>query len=293
MINPIKINNQHSLNLEDLNLLPTNPNWAINWNQLYKISEEEAHNLAENFMTNKIEYYKKNRDFPASNNTSLLSPYLHFGIISPKQIYFKSMAFADNEGSDHFLSEIGWREFSYHLLYHFPELPHKNFKSKFDNFPWENNQQDLEKWQTGTTGLPLIDAGMRQLQQTGWMHNRVRMVVASFLTKNLLIDWKIGQEWFWDYLVDADLAANSASWQWVFGSGSDAAPYFRIFNPIIQSQKFDPKGDYIKRWIPELSNLTSKEIHQPNPSTKYPKPVIDLKFSRNRALEIYKNLKHC
>jgi deoxyribodipyrimidine photo-lyase len=245
--NLIKVKEQEGLKLEDLNLLPKSPNWAKNWGNLYPASEESAHDLAEDFMKNSMANYKEGRDFPATNNTSFLSPYLHFGLISPKQIYFKSIFFTENSGLNHFLSEIGWREFSYHLLYHFPALPSKNFKSKFDNFTWKNNQEDLKKWQKGMTGFPLIDAGMRQLWQTGWMHNRVRMVVASFLIKNLLIDWRIGQEWFWDCLVDADLASNSASWQWVAGSGADAAPYFRIFNPITQSQRFDPKGEYIRK----------------------------------------------
>jgi len=289
-LNLIKITSKESLELEDLNLLPKNPNWAKNWDNLYKVNEENAHRLAEDFMNNRMVNYKIGRDFPASNNTSFLSPYLHFGLISPKQIYFKSMIFANSLGLNHFLSEIGWREFSYHLLYHFPELPSKNFKSKFDNFAWENNKEDLEKWQKGMTGFPLIDAGMRQLWQTGWMHNRVRMVVASFLTKNLLIDWRIGQEWFWDCLVDADLAANSASWQWVAGSGADAAPYFRIFNPVTQSQKFDADGEYIRKWVPEISNLSDKEIHFPSKRNNYPEAMIDLSFSRNRALAIYRNI---
>jgi deoxyribodipyrimidine photo-lyase len=241
-------------------------------------------------MKNRMTNYKEGRDFPATNNTSFLSPYLHFGLISPKQIYFKSLPFVGNSGSAHFLSEIGWREFSYHLLYHFPQLPTNNFKSKFDGFEWDNNKEDLEKWQKGMTGFPLIDAGMRQLYQTGWMHNRVRMVVASFLTKNLLIDWRIGKEWFDDCLVDADLAANSASWQWVAGSGADAAPYFRIFNPITQSEKFDSKGAYIRKWVPELADFSDKEIHCPKDRSKYPEAMIDLKFSRNRALAIYRNV---
>lgn len=282
--------NEFLIRLNNLNLVPKNPNWANNWNQLYKISEENAHDLAEDFIKNKMINYKIGRDFPASDNTSRLSSYLHFGLISSKQLYHKLIIFAGNTGLDHFLSEIGWREFSYHLLYHFAELPSNNFKSKFDNFAWENNQDHLEKWQKGMTGFPLIDAGMRQLWQTGWMHNRVRMVVASFLIKNLLIDWRIGASWFWDCLIDADLAANSASWQWVAGSGVDASPYFRIFNPITQSQKFDPTGEYIRRWVPEISDLSDKEIHQPLKRENYPEEMIDLKFSRNRALMLYKKL---
>ena len=284
----VTLEKDEECDLETLNLEPKNPNWANNWPNLYQITEENAHDLAESFMKNRMLDYKTGRDFPATKNTSFLSPYLHFGLISPKQIYFKASIFSGNAGLDHFLSEIGWREFSYHLLYHFPELPTKNFKSRFDNFTWDNNPENLKKWQTGQTGFPLIDAGMRQLYQTGWMHNRVRMVVASFLIKNLLIDWRIGQAWFWDCLVDADLAANSASWQWVAGSGADASPYFRIFNPVTQSQKFDPQGEYIRKWVPEIAHLTNKEIHFPTNTKQYPKPMVDLKSSRNKALEIYK-----
>jgi len=289
-LNILKINKPDSLELDDLNLIPKNPNWAKDWDKLHKVGEIEAHNLADDFMKNKMHSYKEGRDFPAINKTSLLSPYLHFGLISPKQIYFKSIGFFDNPGVNHFLSEIGWREFSYYLLYHFPELPNKNFKNKFDNFTWDNNKINLKKWQKGQTGFPLIDAGMRQLWQTGLMHNRVRMVVASFLIKNLLIDWRIGQDWFWDCLIDADLAANSASWQWVAGSGADASPYFRIFNPITQSEKFDPQGEYIRKWVPEIAHLSDKEIHCPKNRNGYFEAMIDLKFSRNKALSFYKTL---
>ena len=286
----ISLDKKEMSDLESLKLLPKNPDWAKSWQDLYKISEENAHKIAEEFMENKMLNYKTGRDFPATNNTSSLSPYLHFGLISPKQIYIKSLPFYNNAGLGSFLSEIGWREFAYYLLYHFPELPNKNFKPKFDSFVWDNNKENLKKWQKGQTGFPLIDAGMRQLYQTGWMHNRVRMVVASFLIKNLLIDWRIGQEWFWDCLVDADLAANCASWQWVAGSGADAAPYFRIFNPLTQSEKFDPKGEYIRKWVPEIAHLSAKEIHCPIKRDKYPAAMIDLKLSRQRALENYKKL---
>ena len=286
----VELKNNESLNLEELNLLPKNPNWAKDWDSLYRVSEDQAHNIAQNFIANKITNYKQARDFPAQDDTSKLSAYLHFGLISPKQIYYKTIFLEASEGLKHFLSELGWREFSYHLLYNFPTLNNDNFKAKFDNFPWQNNSQDIKKWQEGKTGFPIIDAGMRQLYKTGWMHNRVRMIVASFLTKNLLVDWRIGAKWFWDCLVDADLAANSASWQWVAGSGADAAPYFRIFNPITQSQKFDPNGAYIRKWVPEIANLSDQEIHFPNNRNSYFKPMVDLSFSRNRALQIYKEL---
>ena len=289
-LNIINITATESLTLDKLSLLPTKPNWAENWTKLYEVSEAKAHDLALEFMKSKMTEYKDARNFPAQKNTSFLSPYLHLGLISPKQLYFKAMAFESSKGQEHFLSEIGWREFSYHLLYNFPELPNKNFKNNFDNFPYKNNQEELKKWQKGLTGFPIIDAGMRQLWHTGWMHNRIRMVVASFLTKNLLIDWRIGQAWFWDCLIDADLASNSASWQWVSGSGADAAPYFRIFNPLMQSQKFDPQGEYIRKWVPEIAHLSDKEIHFPSNRDRYPAAMIDLNFSRNRALELYKNL---
>ncbi|MDB2550796.1 DNA photolyase family protein [Rickettsiales bacterium] len=290
-LNLITLNKEENFNLEQLNLLPKNPNWAKNWHQIYKISEESAHDMADDFVKNRAQIYKKSRDFPAQNNTSFLSPYLHYGLISPKHLYYKIIPYFNNEDAKCFLSEVGWREFSYHLLYHFPDLPNKNFKAKFDNFPWQNNKDYIKKWQKGQTGFPIIDAGMRELWQTGRMHNRVRMIVASFLTKNLLIDWRIGQEWFWDCLIDADLAANSASWQWVAGSGADAAPYFRIFNPILQSEKFDPKGEYIKKYLPELNDLSNKEIHQPKDRSKYFPEMIDLKESRNKALLLYSGIK--
>lgn len=287
-LNLIKLEKNDDFVLEKLNLLPKNPNWAKNWHQIYKISEESAHDMADEFVQNRAQIYKKSRDFPAQNNTSFLSPFLHYGLISPKHLYYKIIPYFNNEDAKCFLSEVGWREFSYHLLYHFPDLPNKNFKAKFDNFPWKSNENNLKKWQKGQTGFPIIDAGMRELWQTGRMHNRVRMIAASFLTKNLLIDWRIGQKWFADCLIDADLAANSASWQWVAGSGADAAPYFRIFNPIAQSQKFDPEGEYIKKYLPKLKDLSITEIHQPKDRSNYFPEIVDLKISRQEALTLYK-----
>lgn len=291
----IDISHEQSLALENLNLLPTKPNWAASWDKIYHVSEEAVHDQADAFIQNKVANYHEHRNHPYMVGTSILSPFLHFGMISAKQLCFKlfpyMVGFEKNDGADQFLTEIGWREFSHHLLYHFPDLDKQNFKNKFDPFPWENDAADLTKWQKGQTGFPIIDAGMRQLWQTGWMHNRVRMIVASFLTKNLLIDWRIGQAWFWDCLVDADLAANSASWQWVAGSGADAAPYFRIFNPITQGQRFDPDAQYIKQWVPELAQLDAKEIHDEKGVKGYHPQMISLGFSRNRALAFYKNLK--
>jgi deoxyribodipyrimidine photo-lyase len=194
-----------------------------------------------------------------------------------------------------FLSELGWREFSHHLLYHFPSLPERNFRPMFDAFPWDDNERAFKAWTQGRTGYPIVDAGMRELWATGYMHNRVRMVAASFLIKHLLIPWQRGQAWFWDTLVDADLANNAASWQWVAGSGADAAPYFRIFNPVIQGEKFDPDGAYVRRWVPELKNCEPRLIHRPWQSSNfaalaYQKPIVDHDRARIRALAAYKSI---
>ena len=196
---------------------------------------------------------------------------------------------------DNFLSELGWREFSHYLLRHWPALPERNLQTKFDRFPWATDGGHLAAWQRGQTGYPIVDAGMRELWQTGYMHNRVRMIVGSFLVKNLLIDWRLGQAWFWDTLVDADLANNSASWQWVAGCGADAAPYFRIFNPVTQGQKFDPEGVYVRRFVPELAALANEAIHSPwtaparqRRAVAYPEPIVDLRRSRERALAAFR-----
>lgn len=296
----------NSWDIEALNLLPA-IKWYSSMDQHWKIGEEEAQNLLNTFLENGLQNYKEGRNFPGKNYTSRLSPYLHFGEISPNQIWYKveAQTFINScsiNDVEHFLRELCWREFSYSMLYYFPELASKNFQSKFDQFPWHFDKKLLEAWQKGQTGYPIVDAGMRELWQTGYMHNRIRMIVGSFLTKNLLQDWRCGAEWFWDCLVDADLANNSASWQWVAGTGADAAPYFRIFNPVIQGEKFDPDGIYTKHFIPELKSLPIKYLFNPWNTPEqvlresniilgqtYPKPIIDLDFSRKRALEIYKN----
>ena len=234
----------------------------------------------------------------------MLSPHLHFGEISPNKIWYSVKNNGHSEDSDHFLSELGWREFSYNLLYYFPDLPENNLQKKFDIFPWANNPERLKKWQKGMTGYPIIDAGMRELWETGFMHNRLRMITGSFLVKNLLIHWRYGKEWFWNCLVDADLASNSASWQWVAGCGADAAPYFRIFNPITQGNKFDPSGDYTRKFVPELRKLPNEYLFAPweAPSevllnlgiklgSDYPHPIVNLKNSRELALEAYSQIK--
>lgn len=296
-----------ALSLEALKLLPTQPNWAMGFD--WKVGEVAALTKLDHFIQASIHNYKEQRDFMDQEVTSKLSPHLHFGEISPRLIYCRcqeviAMGQGDMSGVQHFLSELGWREFSYHLLYHFPELPSNPFRAEFSQFAWSEQPETLKRWQQGKTGFPVIDAAMRELWHTGYMHNRARMIVASFLTKNLLIHWRRGAEWFWDTLVDADLASNSASWQWVAGCGVDAAPYFRIFNPVTQGEKFDPEGAYVKQWVPELKSLETKYIHQPWTAPlgvlkdagirlghTYSHPMVDLKATRERALQVYAEIK--
>eukprot|EP00916_Digyalum_oweni_P014322 GHVL01023540.1.p1 GENE.GHVL01023540.1~~GHVL01023540.1.p1 ORF type:complete len:482 (+),score=58.83 GHVL01023540.1:61-1506(+) len=293
-----------SLSIKDLKLLPYH-NWHVAMISHWTIGESAALKKLDAFIENSLPEYKGGRDFPAQRATSYLSPHLHFGEISPNQIVNKVHSLSNYSDSEHFLRELGWREFSYHLLYHFPDIPESNFQEKFDLFPWKSpSKKMLKAWQKGYTGYPIVDAGMRELWQTGYMHNRVRMVVASFLVKNLLFHWHHGRDWFWDCLVDADLANNSASWQWVAGSGADAAPYFRVFNPILQGEKFDPNGEYTRRYVPELERLPNKYLFKPweapntilkaagvELGTTYPKPIVNLMESRNDALTAFKFLK--
>jgi deoxyribodipyrimidine photo-lyase len=295
---------KESLPLEDFDLLPT-IKWDSHMQARWNIGEEAAQDRLDAFVTAELEDYREGRNFPSKANVSRLSPYLHFGQISPNTAWHRAAdaaAMINNEASlDTFLSELGWREFSYYLLYHFPQLPTKNLQARFDLFPWATNTESkLKAWQQGKTGYPLVDAGMRELYSTGYMHNRVRMVVGSFLVKNLLIHWHKGEEWFWDCLVDADLASNSAGWQWIAGCGADAAPFFRIFNPLTQSEKFDKQGDYIRRYVPELVNMPDKYIHAPwlapeevlglagvEIAVNYPAPIVDIKESRECALAAF------
>ncbi len=291
--------------IDDWKLLPS-LDWASQFPNFWTPGEQGAQQRLTQFIKKELHGYKINRDFPEKEATSRLSPHLHFGEISPWAILRAvqlatldpNCNFADVE---HFLSELGWREFSYYLLYHVPSLPQKNFKNDFDAFPWHNDKALLACWQKGLTGYPIIDAGMRELWATGYMHNRVRMIVASFLTKGLFIDWRLGADWFLDTLVDADLANNSSAWQWVAGCGADAAPYFRIFNPVLQSQKFDPHGTYIRRWVPELISLKNDVIHAPweapdstaiYTQTNYPRPIINHSETRTKALHYYSQLKN-
>ncbi len=283
-------------------LLPTRPNWAKAFHEEWEPGEAGALKKLDRFIEQHLNDYQINRNIPALDASSKLSPHLHWGEISPWTIWraiekAKQNPSCNTASADHFLSEMGWREFSYHLLYHFPTLPQCNFKNSFDSFPWQNNKSALKQWQTGNTGYPIVDAGMRELWHTGYMHNRVRMIVASFLTKDLLIDWREGAAWFWDTLVDADLANNSASWQWVAGCGADAAPYFRIFNPVLQSAKFDPSGEYIRQWVPELRDIPTRWIHEPweapqhelpqNLDERYPKPMVNHLEAKKIALANY------
>lgn len=292
-----------SLSLEKLELLP-----RIRWDKQlephWSIGEKAAMERLYAFLDEGIRHYKEGRNFPARPYVSRLSPYLHFGEISPHQAWHAARMRGDDSNIDHFCSELAWREFSYHLLYQFPELPHKNLQPKFDAFDWRHDPQALKRWQRGQTGYPIVDAGMRELWQTGYMHNRVRMVVASFLIKNLLIDWRHGERWFWDCLVDADLANNSASWQWVAGCGADAAPYFRVFNPVGQGEKFDAAGNYTRHFVPELKNLPDNYLFRPweapdailhkagvTLGKNYPAPIVDIASSRTRALASFAALK--
>ncbi len=286
-------------------LLPTKPNWAKSFAPEWTPGEAGAKERLADFIDEALGDYADGRDRPDLTATSRLSPHLHFGEIGPRQGVGAIRAAADRKpGLDaqaaKSLAEIGWREFSYHLLHQFPGLPSDNFRAEFDAMPWLKNAAGLKAWQRGQTGIPIVDAGMRQLWQTGWMHNRVRMVVASFLVKHLMIDWRHGAAWFWDTLVDADLANNSASWQWVAGCGADAAPYFRVLNPILQGEKFDPNGAYVRQFVPELAKLPDKWMNKPweapddvlraagiTLGRTYPEPVIDLQRGRERALAAF------
>jgi deoxyribodipyrimidine photo-lyase len=292
---------------DDWRLEPTMPDWAGGLRDAWSPGEAAARERLADFLDN-IRGYADERDRPDKPSTSRLSPHLRFGEISPTEI-FHAARFAADKGApsrdaEKFLSELGWREFSYHLLYHFPDLATKNLQPRFDAFPWCSNAAALKAWQRGRTGYPIVDAGMRELWHTGWMHNRVRMVVASFLIKHLLIDWRLGEQWFWDTLVDADPANNTASWQWVAGSGADAAPYFRIFNPVLQGEKFDPHGNYVRRWVPEIAALPDRFIHKPwlaSPlelaeakialGRTYPEPIVDHDAARKRALAAFERTK--
>lgn len=285
------------------------PEWAGKLAEHWQIGEAAAQAKLGEFLDERLEIYPAGRDFLAKSVTSMLSPHLRFGEISPRQIWHSALATLHAEperqaATDKFLSELAWRDFSYHQLFHRADIATEPMQPKYSRMHWRESRADLVAWQRGQTGLPIIDAGMRELWETGYMQNRVRMLVASVLAKNMLIDWREGERWFWDCLVDGDVASNPASWQWVAGSGLDAAPYFRIFNPVTQGEKFDTEGDYVRRWVPELARLPDKWIHRPAEAPRpvleaaglsigrnYPRPIVDLQSSRVRALEASAELK--
>lgn len=297
--------------LESWGLTPASPDWAETFTDHWTPGEAGAHERLNTFIDGPINAYGDARNRPdLPTSTSGLSPHHRWGEISPVQIWravkarMDSGALANEDAAWIFLSEVVWREFSYVLLFHNPALADENYNRDFAHMPWRDSEDDYQRWYRGQTGYPIVDAGMRQLWQTGWMHNRVRMVVASFLTKHLLLPWQLGEDWFWDTLLDADPAANAASWQWVAGSGADAAPYFRVFNPITQGEKFDETGDYVRRWCPELAKLPNKYLFSPWDAPKaillnagivlgetYPTPIIEHKAGRQRALDAYDTLK--
>jgi deoxyribodipyrimidine photo-lyase len=287
--------------VDDLKLLP-----ALSWDEglarAWRPTRVGAEARLDEFVACDLRHYAQGRDFPGREEVSRLSPYLHFGQLGPREVVHACRN--ERHLAADFLREIGWREFAHHLLFHFPHTSDKPMDERFAVFPWRDDGVALRAWQKGETGIPLVDAGMRQLWTTGWMHNRVRMIVASFLTKNLLLSWQSGASWFWDTLVDADMASNSLGWQWTAGCGADAAPFFRVFNPVLQGEKFDPVGDYVRHWVPELSGLPSKWVHRPWEAPEgilresavvlgrdYPRPVADLKATRLRALDAWGRVK--
>jgi deoxyribodipyrimidine photo-lyase len=296
-----------SLQLDALELLPK-VGWAGGLRDTWQPGEAAAQQRLQHFLDDLLIDYEAHRNRPGLDGTSMLSPYLHHGHLSPRQVWTAVEDWVQNkpmrEAADAYLREIAWREFSYHMLYHFPHTPGAPLKDKFAGFAWKEDDALLECWQQGRTGYPIVDAGMRQLWQIGWMHNRVRMIVASFLTKDLLQPWQRGAAWFWDTLVDGDLANNTMGWQWSAGSGADAQPFFRIFNPVSQGQRYDPDGAYVRRWVPELAKLPDRYLHAPwtaPPDARetagirlgedYPAPLVDHSNARERALEAYQRIK--
>lgn len=296
------VSDPDSLGVDGLGLLPRS-RWDRKVIASWTPGEDAALKRLGEFLESGIQNYREGRNLPSMPHVSRLSPRLRFGEISPNQAWSASLGVDCDDSADCFRSELGWREFSYSLLYFNHGMPSENLQPKFDAFPWSDDPDRLSAWQAGRTGVPMVDAGMRELWETGYMHNRVRMICASFLVKNLLVDWRHGERWFWDCLLDADLASNSASWQWVAGCGADAAPYFRVFNPVSQGLKFDPDGAYVRRHVPELENLPAKHLFSPWEAPEdvlseagvvlgktYPRPIVDLKASREEALLAFKSL---
>lgn len=307
---PKKINGGGEVKSDGLakwGLLPSKPNWATGFEPEWTPGEAGARAALKTLIEDRLQEYPEARDQLGVAGTSRLSPHLHFGEISPAQIAAAIESAADENtalrrGADKFMTEIGWREFSTHLLFHWPTLPEQNWRDQLDTFQWRDDNEALEAWRRGRTGYPVVDAAMRELWVTGYMHNRARMIAASFLIKHLLIDWRRGEDWFWDTLLDADLANNAASWQWVAGSGADASPYFRIFNPVTQGERYDTDGAYVRRWVPEVAKLPDDVLHKPweadtvtlraagvELGRTYPAPIVDHAAARARALETYKN----
>ncbi len=298
-----------ALTVDNLRLLPATPRWDKKMEAYWSIGEKGAQKQLAHFLEEGLHGYKEGRNNPAEDHVSRLSPYLHFGEISPRTVWhaIRQRMIADHAETDgdHYLSELGWREFSHSLLYFNHNLPTDPLQTRFNAFPWHSDDKSLLAWQRGMTGYPIVDAGMRELWETGYMHNRVRMIVGSFLVKDLLLPWQDGEKWFWDCLVDADLANNAASWQWIAGCGADAAPYFRVFNPVGQGEKFDAQGAYVRRWCPELSKLPDDLIHRPWEAPPlilqqagvtlgkiYPLPIVDHKLARDRALAAFQATKN-
>ncbi|MBB3949808.1 cryptochrome/photolyase family protein [Aureimonas jatrophae] len=292
-------------------LLPQTVDWAEGFGEHWKPGEEGALERLEEFCDRYLQDYKAGRDRPSEDASSRLSPHLRWGEVSPFRVLHTATKYAKRRASipqtelANFRSELLWRDFNYHVLFHVPDLPSENLNPKFDKMRWRKSKPELKAWQRGKTGYPIIDAGMRQLWTTGWLHNRLRMIVASFLTRDLLIDWRDGEAWFWDTLVDGDIANNTAQWQWIAGTGADAQPFFRIFNPVTQSEKFDPKGGYIRRYVPELAKLPNDALHAPwlasdtvlaragvELGKTYPKPIVDHGEARARALKAYEVVKN-
>lgn len=282
-----------SLTIADLDLLPK-IDWAGGLRATWEPGERGAWRQMRRFLKSEVERYGEDRDRPDQPGTSRISPHVHFGEISARQIWHRARS---SKASEPYLRQLAWREFSWHLLHHYPHTAHQPLRPEFRFFPWHEDEKAARAWRRGRTGYPMVDAGMRELWRTGWMHNRVRLLAASFLVKHLLIPWQQGARWFWDTLVDADLANNTMGWQWTAGCGADAAPYFRIFNPVVQGEKFDPDGDYVRRWVPELAKLSAQWIHKPweapapalaeagiELERDYPPPMVHHDFARKRAL---------
>ena len=292
--------------LEDWGLLPTHPDWAGGFRKTWQVGEAAAHDCLAAFLSKAVHGYDTGRNLPGQPGTSMVSPHLHWGELSPTQVWHTARQAAQQtgEGLEVYLGEILWREFSAYLLWHHPHMPEQPLRPEFARLPVRDDDAALHAWRHGQTGVPIVDAGMRQLRSLGWMHNRVRMITASFLVKQLLLPWQAGSAFFWKMLVDADLASNSASWQWIAGCGTDNSPFFRVFNPLTQGEKFDAAGAYVRRWVPELARMPNAFLHQPWAADAitlagagvvlgktYPAPLVDLPAARQRALDAFKTMR--